>query len=146
MKKLQLAALALFATAAMSAQDLKMELVPTNLADSFKKSYASATNVEWEMEGKDYKVEFDLGTMENEIWYSVDGNILKTEKEISANEMPRAVASAVKTKYSDYKVDAVEMKEQNGVKTYEVEIEKGWFKERNMVIDANGKVLSDLED
>ena len=29
---------------------------------------------------------------------------------------------------------------------FEEELEKGWFQEREVVVDATGKILSDLED
>lgn len=146
MKNLKIAALAIFATATMSAQDLKTSDVPSNLTNNFQKSYANTTEVEWEMDDDNYKVEFDVNKMEHEIWYSKDGTVVKTESEISESELPSAIKSVIKNKYADYKVDSIEMTESNGEKNYEVELEKGWTKEVKVVFDATGKVMSSVED
>src|SRR5690606_12150297 len=146
MKNLKIAALAIFATATMSAQDLKTNDVPSNVSNNFQKSYANATGVEWEMDGDNYKVEFDVNKMEHEIWYSKDGTVVKTESEISESELPSAIKSVIKNKYADHKVDSIEMTESNGQKNYEVELEKGWTKEVKVVFDATGKVMSSVED
>lgn len=146
MKNLKIAALAIFATATMSAQDLKTSDVPSNLTNNFQKSYANAAGVEWEMDGDNYKVEFDVNKMEHEIWYSKEGTVVKTESEISESELPGAITSVIKNKYADYKVDSIEMTESNGQKNYEVELEKGWTKEVKVVFDATGKVMSSVED
>lgn len=146
MKNLKLATLAIFATAAMSAQDLKMNEVPTNLADTFKKEYPKATDVEWEMEMANYKVEFEINRMDHEIWYSKEGKVMKSEMELKESDLPAAIASVLKSKYAGYKVDSVEMTEENGTKTYEVDLEKGWNEELDLVFSANGEVLSEMKD
>lgn len=143
MKNLKIVALALLATAAVSAQDLKLDQVPANLNNSFTQAYPSATNVEWEMEGTNYKVEFDLGKMDNEVWYSKTGSIVKTELEITKTDIPAAVAATVQSKYPKYKIDEVEMTEENGKKTYEVELEKWFSKEKKLVIAENGTFIKE---
>lgn len=146
MKKLRIAALLLFATAAVSAQDLRTNEVPANLQSTFTKSFTNVKDVEWEKKGDVYKVEFEINRMDHDIWYDAQGNVIKSKIEISESELPLAVASAVKTKYADYKIDSVEVLEEGGKKTYKVEIEKGWTKERKLVLDASGEILSDMED
>lgn len=146
MKNLKIAALLMFATATISAQDLKTHEVPTNLQTIFSKSYTNAKDVEWEKNGDHFKVEFEIGRNDHNIWYDKQGNIVKSKIEISKNDLPAAIASSVKTKYADYKIDSVEVYEEGAKKTYKVDIEKGWNKERKLVIDASGKILSDIED
>ncbi len=146
MKNLKIAALLLFATAAVSAQDLKTDEVPANLQSKFNTAYTNVTDVEWEKKGDHYKVEFEINKMDHDVWYDAEGNVIKSEIEISASELPSAISSAVKAKYADYKIDSVEVSEEGGKKTYEVEIEKGWTKERKLILDASGKILHDKED
>ncbi|WP_419212072.1 PepSY-like domain-containing protein [Maribacter sp. X9] len=143
MRNLAIAALALFASATVSAQDLMTSQVPTNLNTTFQKAYPNATDVEWEMEGENYKVEFDMGQMDNEIWYSKDGNTIKTEMEITENELPAAVKKTAQIKYPKYKIDEVEMTEENGQKTYEVELEKWFEKDRSLVIAEDGTLINE---
>ncbi|RXJ51247.1 PepSY-like domain-containing protein [Gelidibacter gilvus] len=146
MKNLKIAAFLLFATAAVSAQDLKTDEVPANLQSKFNTAYTNVTDVEWEKKGDHYKVEFEINKMDHDVWYDAEGNVIKSEIEISASELPSAISSAVKARYADYKIDTVEVSEEGGKKTYEVEIEKGWTKERKLILDASGKILHDKED
>lgn len=146
MKNLKIAALLLFATATISAQDLRINEVPSNLQSVFSKAYGNAKDVEWEKKGDDFKVEFEVNRMDHDVWYDAQGKVLKSKIEISKKELPSVVAAAVKTKYPDYKIDSVEVYEQDGSKTYKIEIEKGWRMERNLMIDSSGKILSDRED
>lgn len=146
MKNLKIAALLLVATATVSAQDLKMDEVPANLQSTFSTSFNTAKDVEWEKEGDHFKVEFEVNKMDHDIWYDAEGNVMKSKMEISENELPPNIAAAVKNKYADYKIDSAEVYEQDGTKTYKIEIEKGWFNERDLTIDASGKIVSDIED
>jgi len=148
MKNLKIAALALFATAttAVTAQDLKTEEVPAKVRTSFTTAHTNVQDIEWEKKGDHFKVEFESNKMDHDIWYDAEGNVVKSKMEITESELPAAVVSAVKKAYADYKIDSVEVLEMNGAKTYEVEIEKGWLKERKLIIDASGKVISDMED
>ena len=146
MKNLKIAGLLLFATATISAQDLQTKEVPSNLQSIFGKSYTNAKDVEWEKTGDHFKVEFEINRMDHDVWYDADGNVLKSKSEISIKEVPAVVSAAVKAKYPDYKMDSVEVYEQKGVKTYKVEIEKGWSMERKLMIDNSGKITNDIDD
>ncbi|MGC1633255.1 MAG: PepSY-like domain-containing protein [Gelidibacter sp.] len=146
MKNLKVAALLFFATATISAQDLKNSEVPSNLQSVFSKAYSNAKDIEWEKKGDHFKVEFEINRMDHDVWYDAQGKVLKSKIKISKKELPSVVASAIKTKYPDYKIDSVEVQEQNDIKSYEIEIEKGWNEERKLVIDSSGKILRDIED
>ncbi|GEQ85710.1 hypothetical protein ULMS_12180 [Patiriisocius marinistellae] len=141
MKNLKFAVIALFATAALSAQDLMMEQVPDNLITSFNKAYPTATNVEWELEEMNYKVEFDFNSIENEIWYSKEGIIVKIEKELTKNQLPSAISDVVQSKYPKYNIDEIELTEENGNNTYELELEKWFAKDVKIVITEDGNIL-----
>lgn len=146
MKNLKIAALLLIATATVSAQDLKISEVPVNLKTTFSKAYTNVTDVEWEKKGDHFKVEFEINNLDHDIWYNAQGDVIKSKIEILENELPSVVATAVKTKYPDYKIDSVEVHEKDGATSYEVEIEKGWTMERKLILDVSGKILSDKED
>lgn len=146
MKNLKIAALLLVATATVSAQDLKMDEVPATLQNTFSKSFSNTNDVEWEKKGDHFKVEFEINKMDHDIWYDGDGNVMKSKMEIAESDLPSAIATAVKNEYADYKIDSVEVYEQEGTKSYKIEIEKGWFNERELTIDASGKIVSDIKD
>ncbi len=145
MKNLKLTALALFTAATLSAQDAVKNQIPANLSTNFQKAYPNATEVEWDLEGENYKVEFDQDNMETEIWYSKSGAIVKTEMEITENELPAAVKKTVQSKYPKYKIDEVEITEENGKKTYEVELEKWFEADIKAVIAEDGTFINERE-
>ncbi len=112
----------------------------------FKQAYPNATDVEWEMKGDSYKVEFEIDDKDQEIWYAADGKTNRMEKDLREDELPETIASAISSNYAEYKIDSIEMPEENGTATYEVELEKGWDEEIKVVFDADGKVLSERKD
>ena len=145
MENLKMAAFALFATAAVTAQDLQQNQIPESLNTAFQQDYPQATDVEWEMDGMNYKVEFDLGKMDNEIYFTTDGNVLKSEMEMAEKDLPAAVAGTVKNKYPKYKVDEIEVTEENGVRTYEVELEKWFSDDIKLLLSEDGTLISEVK-
>ena len=146
MKKLKITVLSVFATVTLYAQDIKGQEVPSEVNTTFSQSYSNATDVEWEKSGDFFKVEFEINNMDHDIWYDGNGKMVKSKIEISEKDLPGNIVSAVKNKYADYKIDSIEVHEENSVTTYEVEIEKAWSDERTLMIDSSGNILSDVED
>lgn len=145
MKNLKLAALALFATVAVNAQDLKKSAVPSNAMQSFEKEYSNATDVEWEQENNLYKVEFDIDRKEHEIWYDASGKMSKMEKELNENDLPQTIKSKITSTYTSFIIDDIEMKEESGKTTYKVELEKG-REEKTVIFDKSGSVINEYKD
>lgn len=142
MKTLKILTVALFATSFAMAQDLNSSDLPGNLKDAFSKDYSKATDVEWEKELDNYKVEFDLNRQDHEVWYNASGSVLKKEQEITEAELPQAIRNAIKSNHPGYRVDDVEMIWQDNTTTYEVELEKGQD-EKHITFDGNAKVLNE---
>lgn len=142
MKSLKILAIVLFAIGFAKAQDLNSADVPFNLRDTFNKEYPKTSDVEWEKELDNYKVEFDLNRRDHEVWYSASGNMLKKEQEITEAEIPETIRATIKSKYAGYRVDDVEMVWKNNVKTFEIELEKGQD-EKHLIFDDKAKVLSE---
>lgn len=128
------------------AQDMNPDNVPSNLKQNFQKSFPQATDVEWEMDGQSYKVEFDMNRNEHEIWYATDGTATRTEQELTEAELPQTIKTAISGNYAGYKVDSIEKTTVNGSSTYEVELEKGWNNEKDVIFNESGKVLSEMID
>ncbi|PVW12427.1 PepSY-like domain-containing protein [Marixanthomonas spongiae] len=145
MKILNLVLAALFATTIATAQDLQQSAVPSTLIANFQKEYPNATDVEWEKEMDHYKVEFDEGNFEHEIWYSASGAMVKMEQDISKNMLPSAVTNAIKNSYSSYRIDDCEKLTENNETTYKVELEK-WTDEKEVVFDEAGTVVKEWND
>ncbi len=138
--------LAVLGVATISAQDINPQNVPSNIRTTFEQAYPNASDVEWEMEGQNYKVEFDVNWQDSEVWYSSDGSTVKTETEIKKKDLPQAILATIDNQYATYRVDSIEKTDQNGSVTFEVELEKGWDEEKQLLLDANGIVLNEWND
>lgn len=138
--------LALLAMAALSAQEVQTNEVPESFTEGLLETYPKATDIEWEKKGTDYKVEFEVGRMEHEIWFSKDGETVRVQKDITKALMPKTLVDAINTNYPGYTIDSVESTEKNGQTTYEVELEKGWDEELKITFTVDGKVLNVKED
>ena len=139
MKNLKLEAVLLFASGVAMAQDLNPTDVPSNLINSFNKEYANATDVEWERDTENYKVDFDVDHIDHEVWYNVSGTVVKKEQDIAEASLPKAVRDAISAKYSGYRVDDVEKVCQNNTTSYQVELEKTG-EDLHLIFDENGKM------
>jgi uncharacterized membrane protein YkoI len=146
MKKIRIAVIALIATTTMSAQDLKTSEVPPSFTEGLLKKYPNAKDIEWERDGMDYKVEFEVGRMEHEIWFNKDGETVRIEKDITRSMMPQGLINIINRDYAGYKIDSVESTEKNGQTTYEVELEKGWNEQLIITYTKEGKVLNISKD
>ena len=146
MKKLTLVLFAMLATVAMNAQDLKSSEVPKSFTEGLLKVYPNATDIEWERSGTDYKVEFEVGKMEHEIWFNRDGKMVKVEKDITSAEIPTNLKEIIKRDYPNYRIDSVESVEMDGDVTYVVELEKSWNQSIKITFNTNGQILKAMRD
>lgn len=146
MKTLKIATVLALASFTVNAQDIPASKVPAKIIADFQKTYPQAKDVEWEMKGNYYQVDFDLGRYDHEISYEETGKVVKTKKEINPTQLPANISSVVKKKYPDYKVDKAEVTIWQGKSSYKIEIEQGWTKERELILDNTGKIISDRED
>ncbi len=137
--------LSLFVTSITFGQSLKLSEVPQAVKEAFTSKNMKATDIEWERDLDNYKVEFDIGRMEHEIWYTADGDIIKRENDIPHSELPKAIRDAITLKYAGYRLDDIEMNWQDNLTTYKVELEKG-KEEWKVVFDANGKIIQERRD
>lgn len=135
----------LLATTIGHAQDINVSEVPTAVQTAFSNESANATDVEWEKDLENYKVEFEVNRMEHEVWFDASGKIIKKEKNITEAELPQAVKNTIQSKYNGYRIDDIEMTWQNETTRYEVELEKG-REELKVTFDEKGMVLNERRD
>lgn len=134
-------ALAIFATASTYGQDLKNTEVPATFTAGLLETYPNATDIEWQRDGTDYKVDFKVGELEHEIQFNKDGDKVSQEKEITKIALPQALAKAIKRDYADYKIDKAYSTFTNGVTTYKVELVKDLSKTILATYSVSGKAL-----
>jgi len=130
-------------------QDIRPSEVPTVIMTTFQKEHPKAYDVEWELDGINYKVEFHTGLMGNEykIWYDPKGNIIRQKQEISHTDLPKDVIKAIHTNYptsKGYRIDDVDKITEGREVVYVVEVE-GPIKWKIMY-DVYGKEISKRVD
>ncbi len=125
MKKIVIIALCLGFTA-VKAQDVKEADVPAKVKEAFAKKYAGSKAKEWEKEGADYEVEFDLNKVESSAVFLVDGTFKELEQEIKLSELPKAASDYCTKNYAGYKLtEAEKITDASGKVMFEAEMEKG---------------------
>lgn len=143
----------LLVTGSLSAQKIKLADVPEAVRTSFTNLNPNVKDADWEKEGADYEVSFDVKrvgidnpkkkeTIERSMVFNVSGKLLQTEDEIKTDALPKAVKDYVAAKYPEYKLsEAAKITDDKGLITYEAEVEKG-REEFDLIFDANGNFLS----
>lgn len=138
--------LALFANTAV-AQDLHKSQVPSLVVNSFQKTFPKAYDVEWELDGENYKVEFETGLLgvDHDAWYNKTGALIRHKEEISKSELPRKVLAKINSDFSGYRIDDVKKITESGKVTYTLEL-KTITEEWKVAFDKEGTILSKVED
>jgi uncharacterized membrane protein YkoI len=127
-------------------QDLTPSQVPSLVTNKFKQTFPNATDVEWELKGSLYNVEFEEGNSDDqEAWFDGTGKMVKHKMEISGKMLPETVKATIKKDFSEYAIDDAEKITNNGVVTYKVELEN-FTQEWKVTFDSNGKVLEKKND
>jgi uncharacterized membrane protein YkoI len=149
MRKLTI--IAAFAISALSfsayAQDIAQSNVPSLVVTNFQQAFSKARDIEWEMDGDLFKVEFEIGMFgpDHEAWYNAEGQLLKHKEEISKADLPEKVQATIKNEFEGYRVDDVKKLTAGNEVTYLMELKK-LTEEWKVAIDANGKTLSKIAD
>ena len=141
MKTTKLFMLALFATGCIYAQDIEANQVPSVIINNFKKEFPKASDIEWERQGNQYSVEFEIGFYTDyEAWFNTSGDLIRYAEEISRTDLPQEIKDAINNQYQGYKIDDTIKFIENNIETYSVEIERD-HEERNLLFSKNGKLI-----
>ena len=130
----------------LTAQDLSRSQVPSVILNNFTKAFPKASDVEWEMKGNLYNVEFETGLhTDHEVWYDAQGNMTKHKEEITRSSIPDAVISSVKQNFKGYRISDPKRITSGSAVTYAMEL-KSLTKEWKISVDSAGKILSQQPD
>lgn len=140
-------AAALFSTTTIvSAQDLRRNEIPANIATAFQKAYPKARDVEWEMNNDRYKVEFETGlATDHEVWYNSDAKVIKHQEEISARALPTAIKSKIRHDFRGYRTEDVKKITTPAEIIYTMEL-KSLKEEWKISFDEKGNTLEKKRD
>lgn len=104
------------------AQKIKEAEVPAQVRDAFKKLYPEAKVEEWEKEDAFYEAEFDNKKEETTVTFDILGNLIETEVEIKASELPASAQEFLTKNAKGKKIkEACRITDAAGKVTYEAE-------------------------
>lgn len=127
------------------AQEISQKNVPSVVLNAFMTGYPQATDVEWELRGGNYNVEFEIGKTDHEAWYDASGKLLKHTEDVPLNSLPAAVSATLNKEFAAYKVDDADKVEENGQTFYVIELD-GSPNDRILQVSPDGKVLDNRID
>lgn len=131
----------------ISAQDIRQSEVPSVILNHFQKSFPKAADIDWEIKGNYYEVEFETGFLgdDHKILYSRDGKLVRHEEEISKSNLPKTVLASIKRSFNGYRTDDIKKITEGGKVIYNVDL-KNYSQEWKVVFDAQGRILQKKED
>ncbi len=142
MKKTSLLGLLVFGAVSMQAQKVDESAVPTAVKTSFQKAYPAVKTVKWEKEKSNYEANFKEGGVEESVAYEASGKFISSEKVTEVSALPGAAIDYFAKNLPGKKIkEASEIKDANGVITYEAEVN-----EVDYTFDASGKYLKQEAD
>jgi len=117
------------------------------ILNHFQKSFPKAADIDWEIKGNYYEVEFETGFLgdDHKILYSRDGKLVRHEEEISKSNLPKTVLASIKRSFNGYRTDDIKKITEGGKVIYNVEL-KSNSQEWKVVFDAQGRILQKKED
>ena len=104
--------------------------------NAFQSNYPKASDVEWEMLGDDYQVDFEIERVDYEAIFSAEGDMLKYKYEISSTELPEAVKKAITANYANYQIDDTDILVINKDLYYQVELDGK--PDKHLVLNEDG--------
>ncbi len=148
-KRIFLSAIALlFAVSYAIGQDISQSKVPSVIVNKFQQGFSKARDVEWEMKGDNYEVEFEVGRhpdRDHEILYSPTGDVLRHKQEISKKDLPAQISKKLKAEYKGYRIKDVEKIVKGDQTIYKLEA-KSSKEEWEMKLDDKGNILRKKRD
>ncbi|HRP54273.1 MAG TPA: hypothetical protein PLI97_12310 [Fluviicola sp.] len=133
-------------TSAVVAQDLLQSDVPSVVVNNFQKAFPKAFDVEWELKGELYEVDFETGvSIDHEAWYDKTGKLVKHKQEIAKTDLPKAVLNTLNTDFKGYRVEDAKKITEGSKVTYKLDLEST-TSEWKVLLSSEGKVLSKIAD
>lgn len=119
-------------------KDIAASEVPSVVKNAFASEYPDAKDVDWEMKGKDYEVDFEIENVDYALLINSSGEIIMQKEDIFPEDLPEAVTAAINRDFADLELDNVDKVEKDGKVYYQVEFDRT-FRDKEVVFSANGQ-------
>lgn len=116
------------------AQNNPTKSIPQEVKANFQKQYPMVEEARWEKEGENYEVEFKQGNKDISVRYDAKGNLIETETEIKAEDLPKGVKKYLSENFDGQKIkEASVITKADGTLLYEAEI-----KGKDLIFNSEG--------
>jgi hypothetical protein len=88
-------------------QKITPDKVPGAVKQAFAKKFPAATDIKYEMEKKDYEINFRDKGVEMYANFDATGKWLETETEIKESGLPKEVSASVAKNYKGFKISEI---------------------------------------
>lgn len=119
--------------------------IPEEVRKSFTDNYPQISQHRWEMVHGNYVVDFKINGRDMEIWFDMQGNLVRVETDITYAELPAEVKAAHEASaYATWRVEDVDKIESPTKETvYELEVEKG-EQDLTLIYTASGSPVTNI--
>ncbi|MCC7525669.1 MAG: PepSY-like domain-containing protein [Chitinophagaceae bacterium] len=145
MKKLFFVAVLVSALGFGNTINAQLRKIPAEVTNAFAGKYHDAMNVEWRDNLTAFVAAFEQDGDQFEARFNKKGEWLSTEKALEMSDLPANVNDGFeKSKYAAWEVkSAYEIDLPDEVKQYRVRVAKSEIQHKNLIFNANGKLLKD---
>ena len=129
-------------TTSVSAQIRK---IPAAVTSAFAAKYSDTKNVSWSDKITAFEASFDMDTHHYQASFNSKGEWKKTEKTITAEELPVAVTDGLsKSKYKDWTVTSWrDISYKDSAHEYRLFVKKNGLQKKYLFFNDNGQLLRD---
>jgi hypothetical protein len=78
--------------------------MPFGIERIFLENFSGAENVSWRIDNSYIRVDFTLNNVQQKAYYSYDGDLVASMRDINYGELPASVQNEISKKYKDYTV------------------------------------------
>lgn len=122
--------------------EIRKSDMPSVVLNGFKEKFPNGSRVEWEKKADLYEAEFEIQNVEYEAILNAEGTLFRFKHEISFNDLPEAVQTAITTDFDKAKIDDVELLQVKENRFYQIEFEKE-FKDRKTIFEESGRIFTE---
>ncbi len=133
----------LFSAGTANGQSISATKVPAIVKAAFSRSHPG-TKASWEIEDGYYEAAYHKGKLENSVFYSKSGRLVKSETGITLLQLPKAANDYLTQNFAKKKFDeVVKLSYDKGTINYFVVVKDS---HKAIVFDNQGKYLKTVSD
>lgn len=126
----------------INGQEVQPKNVPSIIINALQLKFPKASDVAWELERGLYKAEFQIGSLEYEVWLDYSGKLKRWKQDFDKDQLPQAVKLSIKRSFDGFTPSSVERLQEGRNVFYKMRLTKS--KEKHKVLfTEHGKLLSD---